>query len=943
MQPRVTAILVAPGGAASLDRTLDGLSRQTRPPESLVVVDIGGPGSAAGRLSLGGAAQLTSASRGTTLGGAVNHALRVIGPGVDSDDEWLWILGDDNTPADEALAELMATVEVAPSVAIAGPKLMRADEPAVISEFGETLSPFGASLALVSGELDQAQHDVQADVLGVAAGGMLVRRRVWTALGGFDPYLPHVDASLDFSTRARLAGHRVVRVPGARVLSSRLPEDFGRDEGGHARKARLRRAAQLHRRMVYAPSVALPFHWLSLVPLAVLRSIWHLLAKNPGAVVGEFRAAFSTAFGGSGVSESRTALHRTKKLGWSAIRPLRAGWAEMRERRVGDRDAALAGVEDAAVPRASYIGSGGLWVTLLAAVVGVVAFFSLLGNSAVTGGGLLPVSTTLGSLWHSVGYGWHEIGTGFVGPSDPFAGLVAVLGTLTFWSPSTAIVIFYFVALPLSAIGSWLAVRRITERTWVPTLAALVYAVSPPVLSALQTGHLGAAITHVAVPFLVLAMMSAHRSWSAGAAASLLFAVVAAATPSLIPALVIGWLAAIALRPRGTHRMLGIPVPAIALFLPLAIAQISRGTWWALFADPGAPTRSDAASPLQLALGSPETGLNGWTSFVAGLGVTGSTMAVVIAVAMVPLGLLAIVSLFLPTRGRALACLALALLGYVTAVAATHLEITGVGSTTTGVWAGSGLTLYFLGLIGAAAVALDRIPRFTAPLGLLLGVVGVAASVPLILATIVGVGDIVPSSGRILSAYVTAEAAVKPDVGTLVLTPQPNGTLAVSLQRGQGETLDQQSTLDSTQQQLSSTTKDLTVLAGNLVSRSGFDPQPDLKELGIGFIVLGGSHDDGAAADLAQRAAQSLDGNALLLQVADTPNLQLWRYVNATERTTSHPADGPLRPLILAIWAIVFGAALLLAIPTTPRRRRARVGVPEAEQPATTFDEERDD
>ncbi|AMM21691.1 hypothetical protein AX769_17985 [Frondihabitans sp. PAMC 28766] len=623
MQPRVTAILVAPGGATTLDRTLDGLSRQTRPPEQLVVVDTGGAGSAAGRLTLSGAAQLTSAPGATTLGLAVTHALRVMGPGAqgaDADDEWLWILGDDNAPEDVALQELMATVEVNPSVAVAGPKLMRWDEPRVIAEFGETMTRFGASLALVSGELDQAQHDVQADVLGVAAGGMLVRRSVWTALGGFDPGLPHIDASLDFSTRARLAGHRVVLVPSARVLSQGNPEDFGRKPGGHARRSRLRRGAQLHRRLVYSPSWALPFHWLSLVPLAIIRSVWHLLAKNPGAVVGEFRTALGTAFGRSHVGPARIALGRSKKLGWGAVDPLRADWARIRERRVSERDALLATAEDAAVAKAGFISSGGLWVFLFAVVVGVVAFFPLLGSPAVTGGGLLPVSTTLGALWHAVGYGWHEIGTGFVGPSDPFAGIVAVLGSITFWSPSTAIVIFFFVALPVSALGAWLAARRITERSWVPSVAALVYAVSPPVLSGLQTGHLGAVVAHAALPFLVLAMVSSARSWSAGATASILFAVVASATPSLIPALVIGWLGAIATRPRGTHRMLAIPLPAIALFAPLAVAQIGRGTWWAIFADPGVPTRSAAASPLQLALGSPETGLNGWTSLVAGSG-----------------------------------------------------------------------------------------------------------------------------------------------------------------------------------------------------------------------------------------------------------------------------------------------------------------------------------
>ncbi|GAA4686679.1 glycosyltransferase family 2 protein [Frondihabitans cladoniiphilus] len=943
MQPRVTAILVAPGGATTLDKTLDGLSRQTRPPEALVVVDAGGPDSPAGRLALSGAAQLTSVPAGTSLGRAVTHALRVLGPATESLDDWIWILGDDNAPEPQALAELMGTAEVSPSVAVAGPKLMRFDEPRVIAEFGETMTRFGASLALVTGELDQAQHDVQADVLGVAAGGMLVRRHVWEALGGFDPGLPHVDASLDFSTRARLAGHRVVLVPSARVLSQGHPEDFGRTEGGHARRSRLRREAQLHRRLVYSSPLALPFHWLSLVPLAFLRSIWHLLAKNPGAVGGEFATAFRAAFGRTGVAGARVALRRSKKVGWGAIRPLRADLQQLRERRVNDRDARLALVEDAAVPRASFVAGGGLWVTLFAAVVGVIAFFRLLKSPAVTGGGLLPLDATPGSLWHSVGNGWHEIGTGFVGPSDPFTGVLAVFGSITFWSPSTSIVLFYFLALPLSAIGAWFAIRRVTTRTWVPAIGALVYSVSPPILAALHTGHLGAAVTFVTLPFLVLALSSAHRSWSAGATASLLFAVVAASTPVLIPALVIGWLGAIATRPRGTHRMLGVPIPAIALFVPLAVAQFGRGTWWALLADPGVPSRTTPASALQLALGSAETGLNGWTRLVAGVGVTGETMAVIIVLAMLPLGILAIVSVFLPTRGRALAALAVALLGYATAVLATHVQITGVGSTTTSIWAGSGLTLYFAGLVGAASITLDRIPRFSPPVGLLFAIVGVAASIPLLVATMLGTTLIQPSSGRILSAYVTAEAQVKPEVGTLVLTPQPDGSLGVSLQRGSGETLDDQSTLDSTRQSLNATSRDLTVLAGNLVSRSGYDPRADLRELGIGFVLLSQTDDGGAGDALGTRASGALDGNGLFLPVGDTTSGQLWRYTDATETLPSHQPDGALRPIVLIVWGIVFGSALLLAIPTAPRRRRARSGPVEAELPATTFDEERDD
>lgn len=943
MQPRVTAILVAPGGATHLDTTLDGLSRQTRPPEALVVVDTGGPGSDAGRLTLSGAAQLVTAPSARTFGAAVARAVAVLPPAESADDEWLWLLGDDNAPRPEALATMLSTVEVAPSVAVAGPKLLDHDDPAVIVGYGETVTRYGASLPLVDGELDQGQHDARDDVLAVAAGGMLVRRSAWTALGGFDPGLPHVDAALDLCVRARLAGHRVVLVPGARVLSAGPIEDFGSEQPmGHARRTTVHRRAQLHRRLAWAPAGALPLHWLSLVPLALVRSVWHLLVKNPGAVPGEFSTAFGAAFGRSHVLRARRSLRRTRTVGWSAVEPLRASLSQIRERRVTERDALVAHVEDAPDPRASFLGSGGLWVVLVAAIVGVVAFFPFLRATQLTGGGLLPLSTSLGELWSSVGWGWREVGTGFEGPSDPFALVVALLGTLTPWSPSFAIVLLWFVALPLSALGAWFALRRLVRRTWLPAVGALLYALSSPLLSGLQEGHLGAVVAHVVLPFLALALLGSATSWAAGAAASLLFAVAAAGAPSLLPALVVCWLGAIATRPRGTHRMLGVPLPTLVLFLPIALVQISRGTWWAVLADPGVPVRHDPASPLQLLLTTPETGLHGWTPLLADLGVDGSLAAVLVGVAFAPLGLLALLALVAAPARRSVPPLVVALLGYVTAVAATHVSVTGAGSTSTSVWAGSGLSLYLAGLVGAALVALDRVPRVAPAAATLATVLALAVVAPVAAATLRGTSAVREGSGRILSAYVTAEAEASPDVGTLVVTPQPDGALAVSLERGQGTTLDDQSTLDSTAQRLSSTNRDLTELAGNLVSRSGFDPEPDLRRLGIGFVLLSDVRDEGEGEVLERRASEALDADALFQPVGQTDNGLLWRYVEAVDEREQRPAPGLLGVIVPVTWALVLGSAFLLALPTTPRRRRSRAGVPEAEQPATTFDEERD-
>ena len=51
----------------------------------------------------------------------------------------------------------------------------------------------------------------------------------------------------------------------------------------------------------------------------------------------------------------------------------------------------------------------------------------------------------------------------------------------------------------------------------------------------------------------------------------------------------------------------------------------------------------------------------------------------------------------------------IALLGFGTAVFSTHVFVTVIGSQVTPVWAGSGLSLYWLGLCGALMVALESL------------------------------------------------------------------------------------------------------------------------------------------------------------------------------------------------------------------------------------------
>ena len=72
------------------------------------------------------------------------------------------------------------------------------------------------------------------------------------------------------------------------------------------------------------------------------------------------------------------------------------------------------------------------------------------------------------------------------------------------------------------------------------------------------------------------------RSWSAAAVAGLSAAIVTAAAPTLVPALLLAWVAWMVLHPRRIGRLLTLIVPAAALWPPLVLDQVlrdSRSGW----------------------------------------------------------------------------------------------------------------------------------------------------------------------------------------------------------------------------------------------------------------------------------------------------------------------------------------------------------------------------
>ncbi len=927
MYPRVTAIIVARAGGDHLQRTLDALKAQTRQPDVVVAVDCASTDDAAQLLAAFGPTHLVSVREKLPFGAAVATGVRVTPPAA-GDHDWLWLLAQDTAPEPGALEALLGAVEVSPSVAAAGPKLVEWDDPHTIREFGEAMTQFGASVNLVENELDQAQHDGLSDVLGVSPAGLIVRQSLWDELGGFDPALPAVDDGLDFCVRVRLAGFRVVLVPSARIAIAGdgvAGPNASRKGRIRRRVIRERRTAQLHRRMVYAPGAAVPIHWLSLVPLAFFRSIGRIVGKEPGAIGGEFAAAFRTAFAGIRVSSARRNLARHRVVGWAAIAPLRIPIAEVRRARALKRESAYVGLRGERRDL-NFFGGGGAWTVLAAAVLGIALFFPLLGANALGGGALLPMPASVADLWTTLGYGWRDVGLGFVGAADPFAAVLAVFGTITFWQPSVFLVALYFVALPLAALGAWMLASRLTQRSSLRVFAALAWAIAPPLLIAMQSGRPAAILAHLLLPWLFYAGLSAARSWAAAGVTALLAAATVACAPSLIPALLVVWVIALVLSRQRFARLILVLLPTVVLFAPLVWQQAQRGAWVSVFADPGVVIESRTVPAWQLALGFPDGMLGGWHTVAASLDIPGVGPSVVVAILLAPLGVLALMSLFLRGSARAVVALVVALLGFATAVAATLVSVSISASMAVLIWPGAGVSLYWLGLVSAAVIGLATVGRFAAlPAFAALATIAIAAT-PAAIAMPVGASSVQASDGRTLPAVVDANAASAPRTGTLRLTAQPNGGIAAEVLRGSGATLSGQSTLSSTDRALSAQEESLATLAGNLASQSGFDPTPQLKSLGIDYVLLApaaSALDAGvtpAAKAASLRATIALNADAALTSVGRTGTGTLWSF---EQGTTDVPpaaqippdAGGIWRTIILVTQAVVIGLILLLSIP----------------------------
>lgn len=846
--------------------------------------------------------------------------------------EWYWILGADNAPEPDALESLLETAERNPSLEVTGPKLVHRDDPARIVEYGKSITHSGIAVRLHADAIDQGQFEHLSDVLAVAAGGMLVRRETWDRLRGFDPGLPAVDDGLDFCVRAWLSGGRVLLSPRARVESDAENASGTTHFGKRTRplqKYRIRREAQLHRQLSWVPTIEFVLRWLLLLPQTLLRTVMHLLRKTPGRIIPDWRAALRVFFFRTGVLRSRRQFAATKQHSLTSLSKLFVTSREWRKMQANRRDEYRAETQQHR-DRYNFITGGGGWIALIGVVTALVLFFPLLGTGTLVGGALLPMSGSVGELWAQTGYGLRDTGGG-VGVSDPFTYLLAALGTLTFWNPSQSIQVLWLVAIPASAIGAWFLAARLTMQPWARALVALAWMASPTLYASLMEGRLGGVLVHVLLPWLVFTGLGAASSWAATAWCSLIALAITAASPMLLPLLVLLWLIALALAGRGWVRVLVTCIPTLAMFMPLGITQLNRGRPFAVLADPGVPVIADPARGWEVLGLFPTRTAGGWVDVAANAESTANVW-MLLALALVPLGVLAVAALFTRTWRVALAGIVLACAGFVTAGVAGGFAFTFTAGESVPLWIGPAQSAALLGLLMAASAGIValRIP------GRVIGSLGVIALIALLLpiapAQLNGTSKVEASTGRTLPAIVEAQGTASGQLGTLVISPLGADRLHVHLERGAGQTLNEFSTLTTTNTELTENVKALADTALKFLSAGSANPTADLHELGIGFVLVEPAPTAGAV--LEQRLVTAMSANEALSAAGNADQIgTLFQVVNAAERPTDPQLAGALDTdnwrnslgrALLIVQGLVMLFVVLLALPTGGVEARAR-------------------
>jgi len=618
--PRVIAVLVTHDGAPMLRRTLTAVGAQTHRSIELIAVDNASEdGTGALLVEMLGPDRVVLSDRELGFPVAVDLALDAFdayeaaqGRNEPRPDDLVLLLHDDLELRSDAVEHLVAALRADERVAVVGPKLRWADDPERLQSVGATIDLTGrVDDGIDPDELDQGQRDGERRVLFVPTAGMLMRRRVFDALGRFDPRAHAFREDLDLCWRVALAGHDVEVVPAAVGLHAALSAE-------HLRTGRV---AQLGPRYLAERNTLAallrnysPKRLAVVIPLALVVGVAKVAGFLLTRRISDARETVSAW--GWNLANLRGTLRQRRRVQamrqrsdaelaplFGRITPRLCAYVEaVLERIVGeppDGEMSLAERQPSALLQGEHVSD------LEAETIPVVAATAVSGSAdgavdqqpaplrvriarrataspvrtllpptvllvllglrdliipgAVRGGDLVPYPQGEGLLTRHLA-AWHDSGA-TLSALDPSPAQL-VLGLLQWVGGDAGLRAFILIAPLLAWSVAMRALASYLPAALPRTVLAIAYAASPPVLAALAAGDVVTLVVAVAAPLVVVSATpvldpttGVERVWRRLAAAALTLAVTIAFAPGLIVVLPIIALAGVG------HALIAVPDP----------------------------------------------------------------------------------------------------------------------------------------------------------------------------------------------------------------------------------------------------------------------------------------------------------------------------------------------------------------------------------------------
>lgn len=940
----VTAVLVAHDGSRWLPRTLAGLLAQERPAQNHIAADTGSADDSARLLGEAlGDERVLHLARRTGFGAAVDEAARTA-PTLTPEDlpylkrpsgwdpvsrtwrddaydlpelphgepvQWLWLLHDDCAPEPDALAQLLRAAEDNPDAAVIGPKLRGWYDKKQLLEVGVTIARSGRRwTGLDRREQDQGQHDQVQPVLSVSTAGMLIRRDVYDALGGFDRRLPLMRDDVDLCWRAQSAGHAVLIAPDAvlRHAEASARERRTVDCAGRSTASphRVDKAGAVYTMLANSSGRALPYVLLRVLVGTVLRTLAYLVGKAPGQAVDEITGLLATLLRPGRVLAARRARRRPA-VPAKELRPLfpppgatlRANAEQLAGYFGADRDTEAPHTGAGRHGGAVESGPGGddadfleieqfarikriarkpapvLFALLL--LVSVIACRSLLGGGSLMGGALLPAPDGGLDLWRTYADDWQPVGTGTTTCAPPYLAVLGALSTLLFGSTNAALTLLLVCSVPLAGLSAYFASRPLVESRLLRAWAAVAYAFLPAVTGALAGGRLGTAVLAILLPLIARSAVTAfgfgegEGTWRSAWTHTLLLTLATAFTPVVWPLAAVLGAAALVLRRAhwktyGPRLLATLAVPLLVL-APWSLSLLTHPTRF--LNEAGLPYGAGSAGALDLLGISP-----GGPRTAGGLILIGIVLA-------------ALAALLRTERQFAVRT------AWAAALAALVLAVL-VNRTT---WAGPATLVYGLALLAAAAVGADGAKERVAARSF-----GWRQPLAVLIALAAAVGPLIGAAGWMLSgaagplerrdpvqvpAFVAEESGTRDQARTLVIGAASPAAVSYSLVRGSGGRLGD---AELAAQAGSDTRLDKVV--SSLVAGSGADQTDQLGGFAIRYILVR----DGAPAQI----GRVLDATPGLSRLSKLEGSALWRVDRQVARAVILPAKPGEAPIPVA-------------------------------------------